>query len=301
MKTLLTLLLLLAPLGAQNEPGPQAGKLSPAEEASVLLSRALRQYSNREEIVARVDVRHAEKPLPQPQGLPPGAAGGVVVLQGGPAGREPFAGAVEAWRGADGAVVLLSERELPGFALCLADGHAIQEVTTREGTLDLAQVKAELGALLDPARFTRALLHARLTPQGDAAAGGDVTFTGEVSRDIVRRIGDGEMAGLTAKRALRAEASCVVTPRGELVRATVTIHHQDPVREMAAKGLRQVRFGAGAGGVQVVEEEDDEAGDGKHDVETGSTTYVLEFGGGGPSERARAFREKARRLAGGKK
>jgi len=300
MKALLTLFLLLAPLAAQDEPDPKAAELSPAEEANLLLSRALRRYSNREEIVARVDVRHEEKPLPQPGGLPPGAGGGVVMVQGGLAGREPFAGAVEAWRGADGAVVLVSERQLPGFALCLADGDVIQEVTTREGTIGLAQVKAELGALLDPDRFTRALLRARLTPQRDAAAGGDVTFKGEVSRDVVRRIGEGEMEGLMAKRALRAEAECVVTPQGDLVRATITIHHQDPLHEMAAKGLRKVRIGAG-GGIQVGEEEDDEADDGQHDVETGSTTYALEFGRGGPSERARAFREKARRLAGEKK
>jgi hypothetical protein len=212
--------------------------------------------------------------------------GGVVVMRGGGPGSTPFEGDAVAWHAEDGAVVVTSAREIPGFALYVKDGRVVQELTFEEEAPDLEQLRAELATLMDRSRLARHLLDAKLVPVRDPAAG-TVTFRGKLDRDVVRPMKERMMS----KRVLGAEAEVVLAADGTLKEAKVKVLHSDPMQRMLKGEFKAVQIQVGAaGGMQPVP--DEEEGDEKHDVETGSTTYTLTFDGRGPPERALAFKKK---------
>jgi hypothetical protein len=153
----LALLLLVAAARAEDP--------APAEkDPNVLLSLAFRKLQTAEHVVASVDVKH--EPAEQPAIGGQGGAGGMIIMETRIAGQEdPFEGRVEAARAADGSVVLLSEAELPGFALYLGGERAVERTTFEEERFSLNQLRAELAALLDPKAF------AHLRPQARAPSG----------------------------------------------------------------------------------------------------------------------------------
>jgi hypothetical protein len=275
------LILLLVAAAHAQEPAPAE------EDPNVLLSLAFRKLQTAEHVVAAVDVKH--EPPEQPAMGGQGGAGGMIIMQTSIAGQEePFEGRVEAARAADGTVILLSEAELPGFALYLGGERAVERTTFEEERFSLDQLRTELTALLDPKAFAQRIFDAKLEPLRDAATG-EITFKGKVDRDVVPAT-DGPMA-FAQGRVLEAHATVVVRPDGRLKSAAVKITRSDPMREMMRGDMRRIMI-RGAPGQALPPADDDK----KHDIPGGSTTYAISFGEGGPSARAQAFKEEVERL-----
>jgi hypothetical protein len=234
-----------------------------------------------------VDVKHE----PPEQAGGQGGPGGMVVTTEVLGEQQPFEGKVEAYRDAEGTAILLSATELPGFALYIGQGRTIERTTFEETRFSLDQLRTELAALLDTDAFTRRILDAKLEPSRDAATG-EITFRGKVDRDIVPAT-EGDLPFLQG-RVLDAEATVVVKPDGRLVSAAIKLTRSDPTRELMRGQMKKIMIRAGAGvpGGAVPPADDDK----KHDIVGGSTTYAFSFEEGGPSERAKAFKEEVERL-----
>jgi len=279
----LALVLFVAAAASAQEPAPAA-----EQDPNVLLTLALRRLQTAEHVSASVEVK--QEPPEQPAGQ--AGAGGMIIVQTQMLGeQEPFEGRIEACRAADGSVVLVSESELPGFALYVREGRTIERTTVEEKRFSLDEVRGEIPALLDLRSFAPRIFDAKLTPVRDAATG-EITFRGKVEKDIVPPTG-GEMAFFTRGRVLDAQATLVVTPDGRLKSAAVKITRSDPAREMMRGGqMRQIVIAAGGPAGALPPAEDDK----KHDIPGGSTTYTLSFTENGLSARAKAFEEEADRL-----
>ena len=276
-------LLFAAALRAQ-EPAPPAAEQDP----NALLSTALRRIKTADSLAATVDVK--QEPPEEPGGA--GGPGGAVVITTEVLGENPpFEGKVEAHRDAEGTVVLLSTTELPGFALYMGQGRTVERTTFEETRFSLDQLRTEVTALLDTDSFTRRILDAKLEPSRDAATG-EITFRGNVDRDIVPAT-EGDMPMMQG-RVLAAEATIVVKPDGGLKSAAIKLTRSDPMREMMRGQTRRIviRGGAGVPGGALPPADDDK----KHDIVGGSTTYTFSFEEGGPSERAKAFKGEVERL-----
>ncbi len=278
----LALVLLLAAAARAQEPAPAE------EDPNVLLSLALRRLQTAEHVLASVDVKH-EPPEGPAMGVQ-GGAGGMIIMQTRIAGQEePFEGRVEAARAADGTLILLSETELPGFALYLGGGRAVERTTFEEERFSLDQLRAELVALLDPKAFAQRVFDGKLKPVRDAATG-DITFEGKVDRDLVPA-SESPMA-FARGRVLEARATVVVGSDGRVKSAAVKLTRSDPMREMMRGQMRHIVIGGGAPPGALPPADDDK----RHDIPGGSTTYTITFREGGPSPRALAFREEVERL-----
>lgn len=278
------LVLVLATLAVRSEEPPPA-----EEDPNVLLSRAFRKLETAERVVATVDVKH--EPAEQPAAAGQGGAGGMIVMmEARVAGQEdPFEGRVEACRAADGTTILLSETELPGFAIYLGEDRTIERTTFEEERFSLGRLRGELSALLDAAALGRHVFDAKLKPERDAATG-EITFRGKVSRDVVPPT-DGPMA-FAEGRVLDAEATVIVTRDGRLKSAALKITRSDPMREMMRGEMRRLVIAGGAPAGALPPADDDK----KHDIPGGSTTYAISFREGRVSERAQAFKAEVERL-----
>jgi hypothetical protein len=281
MPTRLALALVLVAAAFAQEPAPET-------DPNVLLSLAFRKLQSAENVVAAVDVVHAP---PEQQGvMQGGAGGGMIIMETRVAGQEkPFEGRVEACRAADGAVVVVSEAELPGFSLYVREGRAVERTTFEEDRFSLEQLRAELVALLDPKALAQRVFDGKLEPRVDEATG-DVTFHGKVAREIVPPA-DGPMAFMQG-RVLDAEATLVVGKDGRLRTAKVKITRSDPMREMMRGDFRRIAAGRGVPGGALPPADDDK----KHDIPGGSTTYNLEFRDARMPARAQAFKTEVERL-----
>lgn len=276
----LSVVLLVAAAARAQEPVPAE------PDPNVLLSTALQRLKTADSVSAAVEVKHEP---PEAEAAPQGGAGAMgFVVQTEIMGEDaPFEGPVEACRMADGTVVLLSEKELPGFLLYATEDRTVERTTFEDARFSLDQLRGELGALLDPGAFARRILDAKLAPTRDAATGA-LTFRGKVDRDIVPATG-GEM-GFMQGRVLDVHATLVVNPDGGLASAAVKITRSDPAREMMRGGeMKRIMI---LGGGPPPPADDDR----KHDIVGGSTTYTLTFGKGGLSDRAKAFKEDVERL-----
>lgn len=283
----------LAPLpddAAAPDTGKKEADAGKAEEEknAALLSEALRRLRRTQDLVVRAKIEHKESE----QAI--GPLGGMPVRirrrMAGMFGQAltPFTGNVGAWSAADGATVILSEAEVPGFAIYAKGNRTITQRTTEDGEeLPLVNVTKELAPLLDVMRLTRHIASARLTATTDAATG-EVTFAGELARELVKPLGGD---GIRRVRTLRVDATLVVAPDGRFERIAVKVTHNDPVAETQRGGSVHifVQGGQGGQGVQVVPAEK-EKGEEQHDLEGGKTTYTLTFTAGEPSARARDFR-----------
>ena len=277
--TCIALVLLAAPFGRAQEEQP-APAPEPAEtDARALFAAAILKHKNAPEHVARAVI--------EPEGG--GGNFGVVFGVGGGGAGEPFQGEVEIWRGEDGATVVVSKEDLPGFALYVGEDRTVRRATFEDSPPSLAELEAELVPLLDPARFAKHLMAAKLEVKRDAATG-DWVFEGPVSRNLVKVTkGDNPFP---AKRVLRAEAQVVLSAEGVLKSFRVKVVHNDPMQEM----MRGRRVVVGLGGQPAKEEEEEEE---PHEVEGGSVGYRLEFGTSAPSGKAREFKEEVGKILGG--
>jgi hypothetical protein len=214
----------------------------------------------------------------------------MIIMETKVAGQEdPFEGRVDACRAADGTVILLSEEELPGFALYVGPERTVERTTFEEERFSLSELRAELTALLDARALGQHVFDGKLEPARDAATG-EITFKGTVAREVVPAVDD-PMA-FARGRVLKAEATVVVTPDGSLKSASMKITRSDPLREMMRGEMRRVVIRGGAPPGALPPADDDR----KHDIPGGSTTYTITFREGGPSGRAQAFKAEVERL-----
>jgi hypothetical protein len=266
-----------------EQPAPERD----ADRTGVLLASALQQFRDTDKLILRGEIEHHP-----PEARAGGNLGGAVVIMrtslGGAAA--PFEGKVDIWRDAEKVTVITSREALPGFALYLGQGRAIARTTSEAASPDLEQLKAELGPLLDGARFARSVVAGKLRPRRDTATG-EITFHGELPRETVKpTLG----AGPFLAKVLEVHGTLVVSPEGELRSVMVKVTRNDPQRELMrgriGRGIR-VQIG-GAPGLPREDEESDE----KHDIEGGSTTYTLRLSRGEPPERAIRFKRDMNEL-----
>lgn len=278
----------LPPDDAANEPGAAEKKKAEAEaeeDARALLAAALRTYKTEEHVFASATVKHKRKQQ--------GIAGAVVIRSSMGETSEPYEGEVEAWRGPDGVTVLVSKDPLPGFALYVGRDRTVKELTFEDDKPGLSQLKAELEPLLDTSRFVRKVFDVDLARTVDPETG-DITFSGEVPREIVKVTmpGGGLMfPGATAK-VLKTTARLVVGKEGRFKSIAVDVTRNDPM----AEAMR------GRGGFRVVVKngqpvpQKQKADEEKHDIEGGTTTYTIRFDRDGPSDRAKEFKKRVSAL-----
>jgi hypothetical protein len=281
----LALLATLVVAGAQEVDPPTAPSAAEETDPNLLLSMALRGPQTAKNLVVTATVEHAP---PKDGGM--FGAGATVVFGGSGSGNaQPFEGTVEAFRMPDGSRIVVSRTRLPGFELYLSEGRTIERTTFADDRFSLAQLKAELGPLLDTGAFARRILDAKPAGRRD---GTRWIFEADVAKDIVRPTLSGSPM---SPRVLRVRAKLTVTGKGRLERAAVTVVRNDPVREMMRgkmKGVR-IQFGGAGAPPPPPPAEDDEK---KHDIEGGSTTYTLTFESKEPSERIRVFEREIARL-----
>ncbi|MHC4817232.1 MAG: hypothetical protein ACYTF8_04105 [Planctomycetota bacterium] len=282
----LALLATLVVAGAQEVDPPTAPPDAEETDPNLLLSMALRGPQTATNLVMTATVKHA----PPKDGGMFGAAGGMVVInRSGGGSPKPFEGMVEACRMPDGSWILVSRTQLPGFELYLSEGRTIERTIFADERFSLAQLRAELGPLLDTGALARRILDAKPAGRRD---GTKWIYEADVSKDIVRPTLSGSPM---SPRVLKVRATLTVTGKGRLEQAAVTVTRNDPVREMMRgkmKGMR-IQFGGAGAPPPPPPAEDDEK---KHDIEGGSTTYTLTFESKQPSERIRVFEREIARL-----
>jgi hypothetical protein len=283
-RILFALLAALAIAGAQEVDPPT--NPPEKEDPNLLLSTALRGPQTATPLVVTAKVKHE----PPKDGGMFGGLGANVTIRTSMDGRaKPFEGTVEACRMPDGSRILVSEKELPGFALHITEARTIERTTFADERFSLDQLKAELAPLLDMGVLAQRLLAAKLTPKRD---GTKWVFRGEISKDTVHpTLGTRFMN----TRVLKVRAKLTVSEKGHLEQAAIKVIRNDPMREMMrGKGIRIQMGGAGVP-VPPPPAEDDTK---KHDIEGGSTTYTLTFPKRQPSERVRTFQREVARLTG---
>ncbi|MHC4938797.1 MAG: hypothetical protein ACYTHK_07505 [Planctomycetota bacterium] len=303
-KTLIALFLFLPPALAQDSKEPERAletketRVEPTPHE--LLASALLDIGRAGDRVIEAEIKHKQPEREvQVQGGGNQAIRVVQHVSINGAG-EPYEGKVEAWRDADGATVIVSRRELPGFGLYLTEDRAIRRMTTEDKVPDLTQLQTELMSFLDGKRFSKHALAAELKHELDEASG-DHVFNGAVDKHIVRPVrtaaGDPRFGrafrGMQPK-VLRAKIELRVTPKGRLKSAKVTIVRNDPAREMMRGGAfgGRIVIQGGQGGFKVVPDNKDDEAEEKHDIEGLSTIYRLNFSQKDPSERAKAFKRE---------
>jgi len=283
----LAFLATLAVAGAQGVDPPTAPPATEEPDPTLLLSVALRGARTATNLVVTAKVKHEP---PRDGGMFGAVGGGMVVVNrsvgGGP---KPFEGTVEACRMPDGSRIVVSRTQLPGFELYLSEDRTIERTTFADERFSLAQLKAELGPLLDTGAFARRIFDAKPAGRRD---GTKWVFEADVAKDIVRpTLSTSPMV----PRVLKVRAKLIVTGKGRLEQAVVTVTRNDPLREMMRGGMKGMRIqfgGAGAPPPPPQAEEDEK----KHFIEGASTTYTLTFESKEPSERIRAFQREAARL-----
>lgn len=273
------IVVLAAAAARAQEPAPA--------DPNVLLSTALQRLKTSENVSAAVEVKHEP---PEAEEAAQGGFGGMILTTEVMGEAMPFEGRLEACRTPDGTSILLSEKELPGFALWVTEDRTIERTTFEEDRFSLDQLRGELTALLDPTEFARRILEAKLEATRDEATGA-VTYRGKVDRDIVPATG-GELSILQG-RVLDVHATLVVEQDGGLQSAAIKVTRSDPMREMMRGGeIRKIMIAGGAPGGALPPADDDK----KHDIPGGSTIYTLTYGNTGPSARANAFKAEVERL-----
>ena len=270
-------------------PAKSEAEVAADKEAMDRLSAAMRVHKTNEHLFVSVNVKH-EPPDVQQGG--DGAQVRHIIRVSGMGTGQPFEGDAEGWYGPDGVTVIASKEALPGFALYLKDDRAIKEVTYETDVPSLAQLKAELGAILDPARLVRKLFDAELKHRTDVATG-EITFTGKVPREIVKVTLPEGMGGMMfpggVAKVLKAQGELVVSKEGRFKKIKISVTRNDPMAEAMRNqgGFRVVIQGGGQPAPQKKKADDE-----KHDIEGGTTHYTLTFDRDGPSERAQAFKKR---------
>jgi len=279
--------------GEKEAPAPAAEASPPADaeaqahqQAAALLSQALRRLRRMPDLVVQAAIEHKEAGGGGALGaLPPNVRQRMFGQ-----GLAPFTGNVEAWVASDGATVVLSESEVPGFGVYVAGERTVTQRTTADGRdVAVGNITQELVPLLDVMRLTRHLAEGKLAAKTDPATG-EVTFAGELPRELVKPLGDG---GFYRVRTLRVHATAVVEPEGRLKSLVIEVTHNDPIAESQRGGGVRIILQGGQGGPAVPVQRDDED---KHDIEGGKTTYRLEFIEAAPSARAHAFRHAIEKM-----
>ena len=284
---ILTLTILLAPFAAHAQDEEEKPEEGP--DPNVLFSKALLAYRDAKDIVVQAEVKTERG---EGGGMFAGAQ--VIIQTSSGGGGTPFEGKCEAWRGADGATVIVSKKGLPGFGLYMDLDRTIERTTTEDKSYSLTQLQNELAPILDQANFTRYAMAAKFEHTLDPTTG-DHVFTGALARKLVRAPAKQgiearglALAGFGGKKVLRCEAKLVVGKEGRFKQIVVKVVHSDPM----AKMTRQILIRGGA--FQPVQPEK-KKDDGK-EKEGDKSVYTLTLDGKGPSERARAFKRSVTRL-----
>ncbi len=288
--------LLLFTVGrAQDVEVPREGAESEKKKAAASAPRdvvlnAVRKLEGREELVVRTRVTRqgANNPLAGMGNIVIGGAGG-----GAPS--KPFTGEIEAWRTKDGTLVLVSKKKLPGFALYLKGETTIAETVVEDEQIRLSTIRNELGSLLELDRLLLWMKKAKWKEDAADELTGEVTYSAELSKRLVRR-GDGGGGGgvmfMGHAKVLRVEARLTMSRDGTLRDARFRVVRNDPMRKMMKLLINQ---GGGPGGIppamppQGGDDDDDKA-------EGASSTYALTFEPDRPSERAKAFKSKIEKI-----
>ena len=299
LKVLVMLLALTTVARAQDGEVPREGAKPEKEKAAAPAPRdvvlnAIRKLEEREELVVRTRVTRQEANNPMA-----GIGNIVIGGAGGGAPSKPFTGEIEAWRTKDGTLVLMSKKRLPGFALYLKGETAIAETVVEDEQIRLSTIKNELGSLLELDRLLLWIKKAEWKEDSADELTGDVTYSAELSKRLVRR-GDGGGGGavmfMGKAKVLRVEARLTMSRDGVLRDARFRVVRNDPMRKMMKFVLRQGGAPGGPGmppmpmPPQGGDDDDDDKAEGS------SSTYALTFEPGRPSKRAKAFKGKIEKI-----
>ena len=303
LNVLVALLALSTAGRAQDAEVPREGAEPEKEKAVAPAPRdvvldAIRKLEGSDELVVRTRVtrQEANNPMAGMGNIIIGGAGGI----GGAVPSKPFTGEIEAWRTKDGTLVLMSKKKLPGFALYLQGETAIAETVVQDEQIQLSTIQNELGSLLELDRLLLWIKKAKWKEDAADKLTGEVTYSGELSKRLIRR-GDGGGGGgavmfMGKARVLRVEARLTMSREGVLRDARFRIVRNDPMRKMMKFVMRQggAPGGLGIPGAPVPPQGGDDDDDDK--AEGSSSTYALTFEPGRPSERAKAFMSKIKKI-----
>ncbi len=305
---------LLAPLaGAQEEetptpeakPQPKTALEATEDEkqesvgARELFSAALHKLRRQRDVVVRAAIEHKQPEAEAKNVNGPNGQQIRVIMNARMFGNnaEPFEGAVEAWRDADGATVIVSEKDLPGFGLYMKGERTVRRLTYEDDAPGLKQLKSELTSLLDGERMVKYLLEAKLGHLVDPATG-DHVWSGTISKDLlppvtntVNKGGMRIMMGNMTPTVLRANVEMRLTKDGELKSTTIKVVRNNPAASMMGGGMVQIVVQGGAGGAPGWLQPQG-GKDKKEQVEGKTTVYSLDFTKTQPSERATAFKRE---------
>jgi hypothetical protein len=278
--------LLALPLLAQEterKPREQTEEETARAAALGRLTDALLDFKQAEDLVVKAEVKH-EAP-----GAVQGKGGMVIQMGVSTAGSgTPYEGRVEAWRDARGEMVILSDKDLPGFKMFVGLDRTVKQTTVEDRAPDLGQLERELGALLEGERLVRFVRNAELQPGVDALTG-QITFKGTLSRKVIPGTGGDEFTSMFTPKVLRVEVELKISKLGRFDRMVAKVVRNNPM----AGGMKRIRImGGGFGQPPKPPAEEKE----EKEAEGGSTTYTLRFSGKAPSERARLFKRTAKRL-----
>jgi hypothetical protein len=203
---------------------------------------------------------------------------GNVVNRSGLDGGSPYTGKFEAWSPEDDELVIVSPAALPGFEIYRGKDDDLVRVTYEEGPPSLAELRNDLGALLDMSRLAKWLEQAELPATRDPESG-VVRFGGTAPRRLVPAKAGGA-AGVLRDQILRVEVFLELTAKGELCRAEFRVVRADLVGAL-------IKGGIGPGGQPIFPQ-----GAGK-DEDGPISVYSLSWVPVDPSRRAKEFYETA--------
>jgi len=286
-----------------------------AETPHEMLASALLGYRSQKELVVRATVTQRDPVKKEDQANPGIGMGGIqFVVHNGTLGgaAKPFLGEVEAWRDAEGTLVIVSRKSLPGISIYQSGKRTIQRFTTEGVAPETKYLRTELQSIMDGARLAKHALAAELTPNVNADTG-EVVWLGKISKDVVRPVrilGDPRLAMILermAPRVLRASIQLRISKEGKLVGVTLAVVRNDPHREMIQGGGMRRLIIRGAPGAPGAAGQPGKAGEvgrlletnadsEKHEIEGKTTVYSIEIESRGASERAKAFKREMMRL-----
>jgi len=266
--------------------------------ARELFSAALHKLRRQRDVVVRAAIEHKQPEAEAKNVNGPNGQQIRIVMNARMFGSnaEPFEGAVEAWRDADGATVIVSAKDLPGFGLYMKGDRTVRRLTYEDEAPGLKQLKSELTSLLDGERMVKYLLEAKLGHLVDPATG-DHVWSGNISKDLLPTVtnainkgGMRIMMGNMTPTVLRANVEMRLTKDGELKSTTIKVVRNNPAASMMGGGMVQVVVQGGGGAPGWVQPQ---GGKGKKEQVEGKTTvYKLDFTKTQPSERATAFKRE---------
>jgi len=304
---------LLAPLAAAQEEETPAPEKKPQPKTALeatedeqdqsagareLFSAALHKLRHRRDVVVRVGIEHKQPQAEAKNVNGPNGQQIRIVMNARMFGSnaEPFEGAVEAWRDADGATVIVSTKDLPGFGIYMKGDRTVRRLTYEDEAPGLKQLKSELTSLLDGERMVKYLLEAKLGHLVDPATSYHV-WSGTISKDLlppvtnaINKGGMRIMMGNMTPTILRADVEMRLTKDGELKSTTIKVVRNNPAASMMGGGMVQVIVQGGAGGAPGWVPKGGK--DKKEQVEGKTTIYSLDFTKTQPSERATAFKRE---------